>query len=123
MFMPAPRPQSRLNPDEAKRLSEATADLGFARPTSSDLTADDPAKKPAKGEGALTTDAPSSAASSPTGPAQTLRLDVPDETWAGLKLEALKRRVTVRYLVLEALSKSGYPVDLNNIPEDGRRIR
>ena len=37
--------------------------------------------------------------------------------------EALNRRVTVRYLVLEALAAKGYRVDLEAIPEDGRRIR
>jgi hypothetical protein len=33
-FMPAPRPTQRLSPEDATRLNEASADLGFARPMS-----------------------------------------------------------------------------------------
>ena len=38
-------------------------------------------------------------------------------------MEAIKRRVTVKFLVLEALAAKGYDVDLDAIPEDGRRLR
>ena len=48
---------------------------------------------------------------------------MPDEVWTALRQEALNRRVTVKYLVLEALAAKGYNVDLSAVPEDGRRIR
>ena len=35
----------------------------------------------------------------------------------------IKRRATVKYLVLEALAEKGYPVDLASLPQDGRRLR
>jgi hypothetical protein len=38
-------------------------------------------------------------------------------------MAALKRRVTVKFLVLEALAAKGYAIDLDAIPEDGRRLR
>jgi hypothetical protein len=52
-----------------------------------------------------------------------LKFEVPDEVWIALRQEALNRRVTVKYLVLEALAAKGYNVDLSAVPEDGRRIR
>jgi len=48
---------------------------------------------------------------------------VPDEVWTALRQEALNRRVTVKYLVLEALAANSYSVDLSAVPEDGRRTR
>jgi hypothetical protein len=57
------------------------------------------------------------------GNAQPLRLDVPQDLWLDLKVTAAKRRVSVRWLVLEALERAGYDVALNDIPEDGRRVR
>lgn len=53
----------------------------------------------------------------------SLKFGIGDELSTALKLDAVKRRVTVKYLVLEALAEKGYPVDLANLPEDGRRVR
>jgi hypothetical protein len=52
-----------------------------------------------------------------------LKFEVPDLVWTALRQEALNRRVTVKYLVLEALAAKGYNVDLAAVPEDGRRLR
>jgi hypothetical protein len=144
-FMPAPRPTQRLSAEDATRLKESSADLGFARPMDqSDLT-----KKPQTTKQPnvhLTTALPSQTpkksdtSSSPSrvaiagmakvrapedlfGNAQPLRLDVPQDLWFDLKITAAKRRVSVRWLVLEALEKAGYDVSLSAIPEDGRRVR
>ena len=61
----------------------------------------------------------------PIAPAKgaALKFEVPDKVWTALRQEALNRRVTVKYLVLEALAARGYDVDLSAVPEDGRRIR
>ncbi|MGE7157534.1 hypothetical protein ACQKJ1_27955 [Methylorubrum rhodesianum] len=48
---------------------------------------------------------------------------MPEAVWTELRQAALNRRVTVKYLVLEALAAKGYKVDLNAVPEDGRRNR
>jgi hypothetical protein len=62
---------------------------------------------------------------SPIAPSKgaALKFEVPDEVWTALRQEALNRRVTVKYLVLEALAAKGYSVDLSAVPEDGRRLR
>jgi hypothetical protein len=124
-FQPAPRPQTRLNAADAAKLAEVTADLGFGRPVSapegpsephggSPTTPPRPAPhKPSK------TPAPAAADSGAT----SLKIDVPDTVWTTLKMEAVRRRVTVKFLVLEALSHQGYEIDLANVPEDGRRLR
>jgi hypothetical protein len=52
-----------------------------------------------------------------------LKFDIPEELWVSLRHEAVNRRATVKYLILEALSEKGYQVDLASIPEDGRRQR
>ena len=52
-----------------------------------------------------------------------LKFEVPDVVWTALRQEALNRRVTVKYLVMEALAAKGYSVDLSAVPEDGRRLR
>lgn len=59
----------------------------------------------------------------PAPRASSLKFEVPDQVWFALRQEALNRRVTVRYLVLEALAAKGYAVDLSVVPEDGRRLR
>lgn len=127
-FQPAPRPTPRVTSEEAQALQEATKDLGFGRPTAAPqepATATDvraspkaPAprpNKPAKPQPKLEAEV------AKRGPA--LKFDVPDEVWDSLRMEAVRRRVTVKYLVLEALAAKGYEVDLAAIPEDGRRIR
>lgn len=79
-----------------------------------------PAGGPAERE-ILTTQLPKS----PIAPAKgaALKFEVPDEVWTALRQAALNRRVTVKYLVLEALAAKGYSVDLSAVPEDGRRLR
>lgn len=55
--------------------------------------------------------------------AGTVKLDVSDPLWTELRMAAARRRVSIRYLVHEALEAYGYTVDLSLIPEDGRRLR
>ena len=144
-FMPAPRPTQRLSADDATRLKESSADLGFARPMDDSdsslklqtakrpnvhLTAAYPSQAPKKldilnspSRVAIAGMAKVRAAEDLFGNAQPLRLDVPQDLWLDLKVTAAKRRVSVRWLVLEALEKAGYDVSLSAIPEDGRRVR
>jgi hypothetical protein len=117
-FQPAPRPRPRTSPEEAQQLAAATGDLGFTR-TSTVLEAgvDAPTVAPIAAIAQMP--------KSPIAPAKgvALKFEVPDEVWVALRQEALNRRVTVKYLVLEALAAKGYKVDLSAVPEDGRRIR
>lgn len=141
-FMPAPRPASRVSADDAKRLIEGSADLGFSRASSPAVI---PAEAPIEevkpqalarpSSGAEKNDPPAATRgrggrsskpetdSSPLVFTQSVKVDVSDEVWTALKMASIHRRSSVKFLVLEALSKAGYPVDLSNIPEDGRRIR
>jgi hypothetical protein len=133
-FQPAPRPQPRSSAADTQALQEATKDLGFGRVTSA------PADSTQAAAGALVGNEVENPEAKPVitpmlgakiakrsaevpkhGPA--LKFSVPDEVWNELRLEALKRRVTVKFLVLEALAAKGYAIDLDAIPEDGRRIR
>jgi len=130
-FQPAPRPQPRTSPEDTKALQEATKDLGFGRATSSPSPAiaveprpaspskrpDEPSKTPPRRR------RPEVQQPEATKHGPSLKFSVPDEVWNELRLQALQRRVTVRFLVLEALAAKGYDVDLEAIPEDGRRIR
>jgi hypothetical protein len=133
-FQPAPRPQPRVSPEQTRELAEATRDLGFARTTSTADT-DEPAQAPAPAPApapttSLTPRSPAKAQKKP-GPVvepaaekmATLKVAIPDGVWNTLRHEALDRRVTVKYLVLEALAAKGYQVDLAAIAEDGRRLR
>jgi len=127
-FQPAPRPQPRVSPEQTRELAEATRDLGFGRTTSAP-DADTPAAspKPAPAVAAVAPRMLSKTAEQAPGPAAermaTLKVAIPDETWNALRHEALNRRVTVKYLVMEALAAKGYEVDLSKIAEDGRRLR
>jgi hypothetical protein len=114
VFQPAPRPRPRTSPEEAQQLAAATGDLGFTRPS---VAPEVLTTKPVITE--------NQAPKSPIAPAKgaALKFEVPDEVWIALRQEALNRRVTVKYLVLEALAAKGYNVDLSAVPEDGRRIR
>ncbi|GBF59095.1 hypothetical protein PbB2_02787 [Candidatus Phycosocius bacilliformis] len=145
MFMPAPKPAKRLSPEDAHRLNEISADLGFARPMSDTGappklqtnkvpnehlpgTGTQPnAVKAIESKSQSSVAAAGAAKARPSedlfGNAQPLRLDIPQDLWLDLKVTAAKRRVSVRWLVLEALEKAGYDVSINNIPEDGRRVR
>jgi hypothetical protein len=142
-FQPAPRPQPRLNPEQTRELAEATSDLGFGRTTSAPAgspsappaPAAPPAAEPAEPAAPATTTAtpvpepaPSASAAPAIRPAPperqaTLKVAMDDETWTALRHEALNRRVTVKYLVMEALAEKGYAVDLSKVAEDGRRLR
>jgi hypothetical protein len=53
----------------------------------------------------------------------SLKFVIDDELSTALKLDAVRRRVTVKFLVLEALAEKGYPVDMATLHEDGRRVR
>lgn len=124
-FQPTPRPQPRTSPADAERLQQETRDLGFGRTTGSPPVAA-PVEAPKAAEPRKTAPVVVKLESAPAtatkrGPA--LKLDVPDEVWTELRFAALSRRVTVRFLVLEALAAKGYGVDLSATPEDGRRIR
>ena len=117
-FQPAPRPRPRTSPEEAQQLAAATGDLGFTRASTA----------PEARHGTPTVEPATTMAQSPRSPlaptkGTALKFEVPDEVWIALRQEALNRRVTVRYLVLEALAAKGYSVDLSTVPEDGRRIR
>ena len=154
-FMPAPRPASRISPEDAKRLVDGSADLGFDRVSGGssrsaliDDLAEPAAVKPQAFSVPETAMAPVSVPTAKLGAkaekrakiekgraprpvfepsvgvfAQTLRVDVPDELWTALKMASIQRKTSVKYLMLEALEKAGYPVDLDAIPEDGRRLR
>lgn len=85
------------------------------------------AQKPGPGLDAADADLPGAprpvAADDPFGKGLPLRLDVPEALWIDLKMAAARRRVTVRWLVLEALEAAGYDVAARTIPLDGRRVR
>lgn len=123
VFQPAPRPKPRTSPEEARQLAEAAEDLGFTRPS----TAPDIER--------LAPEITASQAPAPTGPnpplpkranAQkdpALKFSIPEEVWTELRQRALDERVTVKFLVLRALARDGFAIDLDNVPEDGRRVR
>ena len=154
MFMPAPRPTSRTSPEDAKKLAEGSADLGFDRssggPSRAALSDEVPEPAAIKPQAFTVPETTQTAPSQPTSAMakaekpskpgkttgerpsaepivgvfpQTLRVDVSDELWTALKMAGIQRRTSVKYLMLEALEKAGYPVDLDAIPEDGRRLR
>ena len=122
-FQPAPRAQPRaVTPEVVEELTGATAGLGFSWPSSA--PAAEPGLRPAPARDKATTKPKRPAPVAVNdAPISSLKFDVPAELWTKLKIEAATRRVTVRYLVLEALSLQGYEVDLDAIPEDGRRQR
>jgi len=136
-FQPAPRPQPRVSPEQTRELAEATRDLGFGRTTSTpEMGADAESRTALEAEAADATRAPRPSVKlaktdKRVAPADepgaermaSLKVAMPDETWQALRHEALNRRVTVKYLVMEALAAKGYDVDLSKIAEDGRRLR
>jgi hypothetical protein len=139
-FQPAPRPQPRVSPEQRAALAEGTRDLGFGRTTSSPaIELGDEAIKPAAEVGSAPTSqawvkprpkavaTKSAIKAEPVYAATTrnavLKFDIPEELWVSLRHEAVNRRATVKYLILEALSEKGYQLDLSAIPEDGRRQR
>ena len=123
-FQPAPRPRPRTTPEDAQQLAEATGDLGFTRPSSApEARSEIPAvAAPPAGPMPIPT---AQALKPPFAPSKgaALKFEVPDVVWTALRQEALNRRVTVKYLFLEALAAKGYSVDLSAVLEDGRRLR
>ncbi|MGU3363165.1 hypothetical protein ACLBWX_23065 [Methylobacterium sp. M6A4_1b] len=127
-FLPSPRPRPHTSPEDARQLAAATRDLGFTRassapqmPPAAARIFDEP--QPAEATESVPA-APTKARASTRRPkAAVLKIEVPDPVWTALRQEALDRRVTVKYLVLEALAAKGYAFDLSAIPKDGRRLR
>jgi hypothetical protein len=147
-FQPAPRPRPINDAGSTEALRKATEDLGFARTTSAPASlAEAPAPVVARTEpvaaiapapapaSKVASALPTPRAASKPKPVKaalvsdfsdretSLKFAIDDALSTALKLDAVKRRVTVKYLVLEALAEKGYPVDLANLPEDGRRMR
>ncbi|BAQ50385.1 hypothetical protein [Methylobacterium aquaticum] len=115
----APRP--RTNPEDLAQLVAGGAEAGFARPLA---PAPEPASEPMPALPAAEAETPAAAPARKMGkgaPVNPLRLEVPKAVWLELKMEAAKREVSVKFLVLEALAAKGYSVDLDEVPEDGRR--
>ncbi|MCA0359020.1 hypothetical protein [Caulobacter sp. CCH5-E12] len=139
-FQPAPRPRPINDAGATEALRKATEDLGFNRTTSAPagvIEADvaSPAQAtPAPAPKALAVAPAPRAAPKPKAvkpaPATdfsdretSLKFVIDDELSTALKLDAVRRRVTVKFLVLEALAEKGYPVDMATLHEDGRRVR
>lgn len=125
-FQPAPRPRPLTSPETAHQLAAAAGDLGFTRPSTAPPieqalapVSQRPDPEPKRTEA----QAPKAPLAGTPMKGAALKFEVPDEVWVALRQEALNRRVTVRYLVLEALAAKGYSVDLSAVPEDGRRLR
>ncbi len=142
LFQPAPRPRPINDGATTEALKEATRDLGFGR-TSSDISAaqTEPQARPAPS--APVAPAPRAAvapelkpkivkparaaapvvAFDPGDRSTSIKFEIDDALSTALKFEAVRRRVTVKYLILEALAAQDFPVDLANQPQDGRRVR
>jgi hypothetical protein len=132
---PAPEPKQRPDPSAMKQLLADTAELGgFTRPSSASGAElqNAPQADPIKAE-EIRAEAPQSRAArkreektrdseAPKG--GVLKCDVGDELFEELRVAAVRRRVTVKYLLVEALAAQGYAhADLSAIPKDGRRDR
>lgn len=132
-LQPAPRPRLRLSADEILSVTTGAADLGFNRPLAAGKAShrepdDDappaPIYRSAKGPvGGLGRQPPAPVMMVGGLDEALLKLRIPAALSETLKHEAIRRRVTLRYLVLEALANAGYPVNMAAIPEDGRRLR
>jgi hypothetical protein len=126
---PAPEPKQRPDPDAMKRLMAETAELGgFMRPSGAppveppvsepvQQSPDEPPARPVRERAPLPRDE-----AAPKG--GVLKCDVGDELFEELRVAAVRRRVTVKYLLVEALAAQGYRhADLSAVPKDGRRDR
>jgi hypothetical protein len=138
-FQPAPRPQPRVSPEQSRELADAARDLGFGRTTSAPdaeptpvaqavpqaapAASIMPTPRPAKASAPAKAPQAAKAAAPTRDRKAALKIEMDDETWTGLRHEALNRRVTVKYLVMEALAEKGYAIDLTQVAEDGRRVR
>ena len=131
---PAPEPKQRPDPLAMKQLLADTAELGgFTRPSSapgSELQSA-PQLDPIKVD-EINAELPTRAArkceekkrdsEAPKG--GVLKCDVSDDLFEELRVAAVRRRVTVKYLLVEALAAQGYThADLSATPKDGRRDR
>jgi hypothetical protein len=97
---PARQAEDRTDDDAIKsRLRVAARDLGFGG------SAGNPA---------------AAAARTAT---RSIQLVVPEYLFEELGVKAVRRRVTKRFLVLEALAAAGYRVEPVDMEEDGRRRR
>lgn len=56
-------------------------------------------------------------------PIKPMTIDVPDYLRVALKVDAARKGVSVRYLVLCALVEAGFDVRAEDMMEDGRRLR
>jgi len=56
-------------------------------------------------------------------PTRGIQLVVPEYLFEELGMKAVRRRVTKRFLILEALAAAGYRVEPPDMEEDGRRRR
>jgi hypothetical protein len=128
-FLPSPRPRPHTSPEDARLLAAATSDLGFTRASNAPQEPPAAPRIPEAPRPAEVTEASpvltpkTRAAARRKTKATVLKVEVPDPVWTALRQEALDRRVTVKYLVLEALAAKGYAFDLSTIPKDGRRLR
>jgi hypothetical protein len=59
----------------------------------------------------------------PRAATRSIQLVVPDYLFEELGVKAVQRRVTKRFLILEALAAGGYCVEPDDMEEDGRRRR
>jgi hypothetical protein len=64
-----------------------------------------------------------SVADATRAPARSIQLVVPDYLFEELGVRAVRRRVTKRFLILEALAAGGYRIEPADMEEDGRRRR
>jgi hypothetical protein len=127
---PAPEPKQRPDPGAMKRLMAETAELGgFMRPSgplaAEPAEATEPLPPPSERPAARPTQKRAAATRDDAAPkGGVLKCDVGDELFEELRVAAVRRRVTVKYLLVEALAAHGYShADLNAIPKDGRRDR
>lgn len=96
---PAREADDRASDDAIKsRLRVAARDLGFGAPVGG-------------------SPAPARAAT------PSIQLVVPDYLFEEMGVKAVRRRVTKRFLILEALAAAGYRVEADDMEEDGRRRR
>ena len=103
--IPRPRAEAFAPDDDAikQRLRDVSSPLGFGTRGGAVSIAQDSAPPPT--------------------PCKSFNLSVPDYLFDELGMQAVQRRVTKRYLILEALSKAGFRIEPQDLEEDGRRRR
>jgi len=139
--MPLPGSSARRDPEAEKELVRATADLGFSReshaartsapeptPPTEPVTPPEPEAEPDPAPARAPTTAKRVAKKPLPAPvvsesSWSIKFDADDTLYTELLLESRKRRVTLKYLILEILKAQGYTVDLDKAQQDGRRNR